>query len=99
MTDKIAPPPGKKTRYSGYRSYGYLEAGRDYRDFKMATEIERVPSASVDVTPEEERRVREIFDRTVITALHEHPFVVPADLSEMFEYRRQGRDVTGYEGV
>jgi membrane dipeptidase len=95
----ITPSPGKKTRYAGYRSFSYLEAGKDYKSFKLAAEIDRVPSKPVDVTPEQERRVHDIFEKTVVVALHEHPFVVPEDLSTFFEYRRQGRDATGYEGL
>lgn len=99
MTNETQRPAGKQTRYSGYESFSYLEAGRDYKSFKMATEIDRVPSTPVSVSPEQERRVRAIFDEAVVIALHEHPFVIPEDLTEIFEYRRQGRDVTGYKGL
>ena len=99
MSDQAIPTAGKKTRYSGYRSFSYLEAGKDYRDFPLAQEINRVASTTVEVTPDQEKRVHDIFEKTVVIALHEHPFVVPADLNEIFTYRREGRDATGYEGL
>ena len=34
-----------QARYTGYRSFQYLEAGVDYREFKLAREVERVPSS------------------------------------------------------
>jgi membrane dipeptidase len=34
-----------------------------------------------------------------VISLHDHPFVVPEDLGEIFEFRRCGRDWTGYEGL
>jgi membrane dipeptidase len=91
--------PTKRTRYAGYTSYSYLDAGKDYRTFDLAREVERVPSRRVEVSPEQERRVTELFDREVIISLHEHPTLVPADASEIFEYRRQNRDFTGYCGL
>jgi membrane dipeptidase len=89
----------KATRYAGYTSFSYLDAGKDYTAYKLAAEIDRVPSKQVEVTAEQERLVWEILDETVVVALHEHPFVVPEDLSNFFEYRRQGRDATGYQGL
>ena len=31
----------KRKKYSGYRSFQYLEPGTDYTDFKLAREIDR----------------------------------------------------------
>ncbi|HZS87276.1 MAG TPA: membrane dipeptidase [Chloroflexota bacterium] len=89
----------KKTRYSGYTSYSYLEAGRDYPIFKLAKEVDRVPSRAVEVSPEQEARVQRLMQDNVIISLHEHPTVAPENISEIFAYRRQNRDVTGYAGL
>jgi membrane dipeptidase len=98
MTEVVEAPP-KETKYSGYRSFSYLEPGKDYRPFTLAREIDRVPSRRVQTTAEEEQRVREIVKQNVIVSLHEHVTVVPEDMSEIFEYRRQGRDFTAFEGL
>lgn len=86
-------------RYSGYQSFEYLEPGLDYKPFKLAKELGRVPSRGVEVTPEQEERVRRIFEQNLIISLHDHCFVAPENLAEFFEFRRQGRDWTGYEGL
>lgn len=85
--------------YDGYRSYQYLREGIDYQVFQLAKEVNRVPSRKVDCTPEQEAHVQELLDKYLVISLHDHPTIVPEDPNEIFWYRRQGRDVTGYEGL
>jgi len=89
----------KATRYTGYRSFQYLEPGADYRDFALAKELDRVPSRKVEVSEAQEQRVQRLLDEQLAISLHDHCFVVPADFDDLAEYRRQGRDVTGYAGM
>ncbi|HEV2249133.1 MAG TPA: membrane dipeptidase [Candidatus Limnocylindria bacterium] len=86
-------------RKSGYRSYQYLEPGTDYRDFRLAREIGRVPEDVVPLSDTEERRVAALMDRDPVVSIHEHTAVFPEDTAEIFEYARQGRQVTGYAGL
>ncbi|WP_425148706.1 dipeptidase [Deinococcus sp.] len=86
-------------RYDGYKSYSYLEAGADYRVWPLARELNRVPSRRPSVTPEQEARVRRLFRDELMISLHDHCFVAPEDLSQFLEFRRWGRDFTGYEGL
>ena len=88
----------KKT-YNGYRSYSYLKAGEDYQDIPLAKEIDRVPSATVELSPEQEKRARAILDREQIVSMHDHTSIFPEDMDRMLEQRRQGRDATGYAGL
>ena len=90
---------GKATRYSGFKSFQYLEAGTDYREFKLAKELGRVPSRKVEVSGTQEDRVQRLLVENLAVSLHDHCFVVPADFDDLAEYRRQGRDVTGYAGM
>jgi len=90
---------GKATRYSGFKSFQYLEAGTDYREFKLAKELGRVPSSKVGVSGTQEDRVQRLLAANLAVSLHDHCFVVPADFDDLAEYRRQGRDVTGYAGM
>jgi membrane dipeptidase len=90
---------GKATRYSGYRSFQYLEPGSDYREFELAKELDRVPSRKVEVSTAQEERVQRLLDEHLAVSLHDHCFVVPADFAELADYRRQGRDWTGYAGM
>ena len=90
---------GKATRYSGYKSFQYLEPSTDYREFKLAKELDRVPSRKVEVSSAQEDRVQRLLTENLAVSLHDHCFVVPADFAELADYRRQGRDWTGYAGM
>ena len=90
---------GKRTKYSGYSSFQYLEGGTDYREFELAKELDRVPSRKVEVSGAQEQRVQRLLDENLAVSLHDHCFVVPVDFDDLAEYRRQGRDVTGYAGM
>jgi membrane dipeptidase len=90
---------GKATRYSGYRSFQYLEPDTDYREFALAKELDRVPSRTVEVSAAQEERVQRLLDEQLAISLHDHCFVVPSDFADLAEYRRQGRDWTGYAGM
>ena len=89
----------KRERYDGYRSFQYLEAGVDYRPFELAQEVARVPSRRVEVSADQEARVQQLLEANTIVSLHDHATVAPANVAEMTEYRRQGREWTGYEGL
>jgi len=89
----------KGAKYAGYRSFQYLEPGTDYREFALAKELDRVPSRKVEVSASQEDRVQRILDDHVAVSLHDHCFVVPQDFGDLAEYRRQGRDFTGYAGM
>lgn len=84
---------------TAYRSYDYLEAGRDYTRFELPPELDRVPSTPVDLPEAERRRAAAIADRAVLVSLHDHPTVRPLDPSQFRAYRTQGREVTGYAGL
>ena len=86
-------------RYNGYKSFDYLEPGTDYKAFKLAKELGRVPSTKVQTTAEQEARVKGLFENTLMISLHDHCFVAPDNLDEFFEFRRWGRDTTSYEGL
>lgn len=90
----------KPTNYHGYKSYQYLTPGRDYKEYELCAEVDRVPSAPVAVSESEARRVDELLARGPIISLHDHPSVMPLRIeSELFDYRRHGRDFTGFEGL
>jgi len=90
---------GKNKKYTGYKSYQYLDEGIDYKVFELAPEIERVPPYIVPVTEEQETRVQKLIGDSVVISLHEHPTLFPANMDEIFEYNRQGRESTAYEGL
>jgi membrane dipeptidase len=89
----------KRSKYVGYKSFEYLEPGTDYREFKLSKELNRVPSRKVEVSDAQEERVWRLLDENLAISLHDHCFVVPEDFGELADYRRQGRDFTGYAGM
>jgi len=86
-------------RGTRYRSWGYLEPGKDYRAFDLAPERDRVPAHPVELSTEQEARVRAILDTHPMISLHEHASVFPADIRQSPEYTREGRMVTAFEGL
>ncbi|HMA59950.1 MAG TPA: membrane dipeptidase [Halanaerobiales bacterium] len=90
---------GLNKNYQGYQSYEYLEADYDYKSFEMADQLNRVEGYKVPITEKEEELTEEIMRDTVIISMHEHPVRFPADIKEVFEYTRQGREFTAYKGL
>jgi membrane dipeptidase len=88
----------KKT-YDGYRSFAYLTPGEDYQDIPLAKDVDRVPSAKVELSAADEKRARAILDGSQIVSMHDHTSIFPEDMGRVLEQRRQGRDATGYAGL
>jgi membrane dipeptidase len=89
----------QKKNYTGYHSFQYLEPGRDYKVFALAKELERVKSSKVQLNAEQTARAKRLFEENVVISLHDHCFIAPENLEQFFEFRRWGRDYTGYEGL
>ncbi len=87
------------TRRSDYRSYQYLEAGRDYRAFELAPEVGRVPAWNGRLSREQAERAARIVAGSVVISLHDHPSVYPLRIEQVPEYNRAGRQATGFEGL
>lgn len=85
--------------YSGYISFQYLERGKDYKDFKLANELNRVPPFIIPLTQEEEGRAKKLIQENVMISLHEHLGVFPDNVNETPFYLREGRMATGFEGL
>lgn len=88
-----------KKNYKGYKAYQYLEPGVDYKEFKFPKGVGRVEEYLVSLTEEQEKRVREVVDKCIIISLHDHPVYFPEDMSQVFEYNREGRQAAAYEAL
>jgi membrane dipeptidase len=87
-------------RYTGYTSYSYLEAGADYREFKLSPELGRMAAyTGIELSAAQQDRVRRLLTDSVVISLHDHPTVFPEDMTETIDYNRTGRQHTGYEGL
>jgi membrane dipeptidase len=85
--------------YDGYTSFGYLEAGRDYRPFELADRVPRVEPYLVPLSAEEEARATELVESTVLISLHEHLGLFPKDVTETPAMVREGRQATAFEAL
>jgi membrane dipeptidase len=87
-------------RYTGYTAYEYLEAGKDYRDFKYAEQINRVPVyTGLGLSDSQVERTKRLLEQETVISLHDHVQVFPADMTELRDHIRQGREPTGYAGL
>jgi membrane dipeptidase len=86
-------------RPNPYRSWSYLEPGRDYRAFDLAPEIDRVAPFVVTLDAVSEERVRRLLGEHVYISLHEHTMVFPRRMADAQDYTRSGRITTGFEGL
>ena len=75
---------GASKQYKGYRSFQYLDEGRDYKKFNLAKELRRVPSSRVEVSEAEEQRVQDLIAKNIVVSIHDHPVVVPEADSDLW---------------
>jgi len=96
-----APVLEPAEKYTGYRSYSYLDAGSDYPDIRLAPQIGRVPAyMGLELAGDEDGRARRLLAENIVISLHDHPSVFPDDLDgDLREYIRSGREATGYQGL
>jgi len=90
---------GKSKKYDGYKAYQYLEAGFDYREYKLCKEINRVPSYVVPLSRNEEDRFEEIVDKNILISVHDHPTLFPEDMSQVIDLMHSGRQFLAYEAL
>ncbi|MFQ5637657.1 MAG: dipeptidase [bacterium] len=90
---------GLNKHYSGYRSFDYLEKGKDYQEFKLVQGQSIFEPYVLAITPEQEKRVIELAEKCTLVSLHEHPHLFPADINETIPYERQVRMATAYEAL
>jgi len=88
-----------RKRYDGYRSFAYLEEGKDYRAIPLAQEIDRVDPYRVPLDQEGEARAERLLENTILISLHEHLGLFPEDMTRTPEMVREGRQATAFQGL
>lgn len=88
----------KRSTYKGYKSYSYLE-DKDFKHFELSPEMGRVEPYIVDLNQEQENRFEQIMGEGININLHEHPSVIPNDVTQLMAYEKVGREFTGFEGL
>jgi len=90
---------GLDKKYNGYTSFEYLKPDYDYRSFELADQNKRVKPYLIPLSDEEEKRTEELMRDSLVISMHEHPVQFPKDMSEVFDYTREGRQFTAYEAL
>lgn len=90
---------GVNKRYSGYESWDYLRATRDFREFQLIEGHSQFEPYLLPLDDEQERTVEDLAERLVMISLHEHPHLFPADLDEMEDYDKEARVSTAYAAL
>jgi membrane dipeptidase len=91
---------GLNKKYDGYRSYGYLEAGVDYREFDFHDKPDQwAKPYIVPVSDAEEARVQSILKDNLVVSIHDHPKLLTKRIEELPTLNRQGRMFTAYEAL
>jgi membrane dipeptidase len=89
----------KERKYTGYKSFQYLEPGVDFTVFKESEEIGRVEPYLVPLSDSQEKRVETLHQDCIVVAFHDHSLKLPADLAHLSEWSRLGRYATAFEGL
>ena len=88
-----------KKVWDGYRSFSYLEAGVDHREFELSPELGRVEPFVYPLSDDDEARAQRVLREDVCISLHEHGGIAPADWAVNDAYVREGREWYGFEGL
>ena len=89
----------RETKYDGYTSFSYLKPGLDYEEFALAPEFGRQPLYDLGLDEEQTARTIRLIDENIIISLHDHPQLFPADMTQVRDYIRTGRERTSYAGL
>lgn len=90
---------GIPKKYSGYRSFDYLEKGIDFKEYKLNEGINAFEKYLIPLTSEQEKRVEQLAEKYIMISLHEHPHLFPANIKEILEYEKEVRIFTAYEAL
>lgn len=90
---------GLNKKYSGYRSFDYLERGKDFKEFDLVEGEGIFEPYLIPLNEEEGQRVKDLAAKCVIISLHEHPHLFPKDIRETIPYEKQVRIATAYEAL
>jgi membrane dipeptidase len=68
-------------------------------EFRMARQVDRVPSMVVPLDREQDLRFARLMDSITLVDMHEHPMVLTEDIDEMDAYFRTHAYQWAYDGV
>ena len=63
--------------------------------FNLVSQVGRVPSMTVPLDLRQESRFQRLMEESIMIDLHQHPMVLPEDVSQYWEYLRSDSYVWG----
>lgn len=90
---------GIPKKYAGYKSFDYLEKGKDFKAFNLVVNGSPFEPYRLPLNPEEESKVLDLAEKCVMISLHEHPHLFPADIRETMAYEKEVRIATAFEAL
>jgi membrane dipeptidase len=90
---------GINKNYSGYQSFGYLEKGKNFKEFHLQSSENAFESYLIPLSEEKEKRVLELAEKLVMISLHEHPHLFPSDIRQTMAYEKEVRIFTAYQAL
>jgi membrane dipeptidase len=88
---------GRNKKYSGYKSYSYLEPGLDYKVFEFRDPLKHLWIYPLSKT--EEERAESIIEKNILIDLHIHPNPGPDDISQERDWLKEGRKFIAYSAL
>ncbi|MDM5309678.1 membrane dipeptidase [Peribacillus frigoritolerans] len=85
--------------YNGYKSYAYLTANKDYKQYELSYDLDRVPAYTLDLTDCEKEKLNNILTNDFIVSLRDHGFIVPNKHEDILPYCRELHTAFHYEGL
>ena len=65
----------------------------------LVSQTNRVPSMTVDLSNEDEKKYQEVMEGILMVDMHEHPMVFPENMDHFIEYLRDSDYEWGYEAA
>ena len=90
---------GINKRYNGYKSFDFLDKGKDFKAFELIEGASIFPSHLIPLSKKQEQKVQELAEKLIMISLHEHPVLFPRKVEETLAYNRQVRISTAYEAL
>ncbi|NRG45242.1 membrane dipeptidase [Bacillus sp. CRN 9] len=85
--------------YNGYKSFSYLRANKDYKQYELSYDLSRVPAYSLDLTDHEKEKLTTILTNEFIISLRDHGFIVPSKHEDILPYCRELHTAFHFEGL
>ena len=90
---------GLREEKISYTSFSYLEKEKDFKGYDLAPEYNSFKEYYLPLTESEEKIVKSMAKETLMISLCDHAIILPKNIKSLFNYIREGRIFTAYQGL